>query len=218
MFQTASRCVRPEILDHLPADDPEARRSRRDLRRINFLMGNERWIRRTIRRLPAALVARGIVELGAGDGALLAQLVASFPNARVTGCDLAPRPASLDARVLWRQGDVLATGRPAGGGVLVANLFLHHFEGGELRTLGELCDGFEVVVFNEPDHAMLPHALGFLMWPLVNRVTRHDMHASISAGFTKGELPGLLGLDPDRWRFSETSTWRGARRVVGWPA
>jgi hypothetical protein len=38
------RQVLPEILDHLPADDPEAIGSRRDLRRINFLMGNKRWI------------------------------------------------------------------------------------------------------------------------------------------------------------------------------
>ena len=38
------RQVLPELLDHLQADDPEAIRSRRDLRVINFLMGNERWI------------------------------------------------------------------------------------------------------------------------------------------------------------------------------
>ena len=44
------RTVIPELLDHLPADDPHAMRSRRDLRRINFLMGNERWIRRTLTR------------------------------------------------------------------------------------------------------------------------------------------------------------------------
>jgi hypothetical protein len=38
------RVVKPEILDDLPMDDPSARASRADLRRINFLMGNERWI------------------------------------------------------------------------------------------------------------------------------------------------------------------------------
>ncbi len=208
------RIVRPEILDHLPPDDPEAQRSRRDLRLINFLMGNERWICRTIRRFPEA-AARGIVELGSGDGGLLAKLATMFPGVGLTGCDLAPRPAMLDERVDWKQGDVLAGRETPGGGVLVANLFLHHFQGEALLNIGKLSDGFELLVFSEPDRGALPHVLGSLMWPFINRVTRHDMHVSIDAGFTRGELPALLGLDPREWRFSETSTWRGARRVIG---
>jgi hypothetical protein len=211
------RVVRPEILDHLPPDDPEAARSRRDLRRINVLMGNERWIRRTIRRFPAA-AALGITELGAGDGMLVRSLAGMFPEVDLTACDLAPRPMTLPERVVWRQGDVFADTALVRGGVLVANLFLHHFEGEALRTLGRLCEGFQVVVFNEPDRGMLPHVLGGLMWPVINRVTRNDMHVSISAGFAKGELAGLLGLDSGKWRFEETSTWRGARRVVAWRA
>lgn len=210
-----ARVVRPEILDHLPADDPEAARSRRDLRTINFLMGNERWICRTVRRFPET-AARGIVEIGAGGGALAGKLAGLFPDAPLTACDLAPRSASLDGRVLWSQGDLLADGTSMSGGVLVANLFLHHFEGEALRQLGKLCDGFEVVVFNEPDRGFLPHVLGMLMWPFINRVTRHDMHVSIRAGFAEGELAGFLGLDPETWRVRETSTWRGARRMIGW--
>lgn len=209
------RVVKPEILDHLAADDPEAVRSRRDLRRINFLMGNERWICRTVRRFPEA-ASRGIVELGAGDGVLAGKLAEMFPGAPVTACDLAPRPAALHPRVRWRQGDLLAGGPEAGGGVLVANLFMHHFEGESLHILGRLCAGFEVLVFNEPDRALLPHALGFLLWPLVNRVTRHDMHVSIRGGFAAGEWLPLLGPEPGQWRIRETSTWRGARRVVAW--
>jgi hypothetical protein len=210
----AARVVKPEILDHLPADDPEALRSRRDLRRINFLMGNERWILRTIRGFPKE-AAKGIVEIGAGDGALSCKLARMFPDAMVTACDLVARPAGLDERVCWRQGDVLAGDDPPAGGVLVANLFLHHFEGGLLVALGKLCTRYEVVIFNEPDRGLLPHVLGKLMWPLVNRVTRHDMHVSINAGFARGELAGLLGLDAEAWRIRETSTWRGARRVLG---
>lgn len=209
-----TRVVKPEILEHLAADDPEALRSRLDLRRINFLMGNERWICRTIRKFPEA-AARGIVELGAGDGALAGMLARIFPSTRITACDLAARPAGLDARVHWRRGDLLSDGSPLSGGVLVANLFLHHFEGDSLRCLGRICGEFEVVIFNEPDRAMLPHMLGASMWPMINRVTRHDMHVSIRAGFAAGELPGLLGLDRKTWRFHETSTWRGARRVLG---
>lgn len=209
------RSVLPEILDHLPADDPEAVRSRRDLRRINFLMGNERWIFRAIQKFPDA-AARGIVELGAGDGALISKLSVMFSKVELTACDLAPRPATLDSRVRWRQGDLLSDRHDLSGGVLIANLFLHHFEGEALRALGTLCEGFEIVVFCEPDRARIPHLLGASIWPWVNRVTRHDMHVSIDAGFVKGELPALLGLEPKWWKISETSTWRGARRVLGW--
>lgn len=210
-----ARVVKPEILDHLPADDPEAIRSRLDLRRINCLMGNERWICREIRSFPEA-AARGIVEFGAGEGVLAGMLKRIFPNSQVTACDLAQRPAGLDERVLWRHGDLLSDSTPVVGGILVANLFLHHFEGEALRNLGRLCDGFEVVIFNEPDRSVLPHVLGTLMWPNINRVTRHDMHVSIRAGFASGELPSMLGLDPESWRVRETSTWRGARRMIGW--
>jgi hypothetical protein len=207
------RIVRPELLDHLPADDPEARRSRRDLRRINFLMGNERWICRTVRQFPAE-AGRGIVEIGAGDGILCNRLMEMFPQAAVAAYDLAPRPVDLSARVEWHRGDIFATVAPESGGVLVANLFLHHFEGTALTQLGRWMTGFNVLVINEPDRATLPHVLGGLMTPWINRVTRHDMHVSIRAGFVAGEIPRLLGFDPARWRFAESSTWRGARRVV----
>jgi hypothetical protein len=61
------RVVEPEILDGLPANDPEARRSRRDLRLLNVLMGNERWLARQVAAHPEA-AARGVVEAGAGTG------------------------------------------------------------------------------------------------------------------------------------------------------
>jgi trans-aconitate methyltransferase len=129
-----SRVVIPEILDHLPATDPAAQRSRRDLRRINFLMGNERWVCRVLHRFPE-IVGRGIVEIGAGDGQLCRKMNDLFPQASVTAYDLAPRPVDLDSRVSWQQGDLFATSPPDAGGVRVANLFLHHFEGESLSNL-----------------------------------------------------------------------------------
>lgn len=209
------RTVKPEILDHLPADDPEAIRSRRDLRRINFLMGNERRVCRAIRKHPQA-AAKGIVEFGAGDGVLAGKIARIFPNSQVTACDLAPRPERLDERIVWVQGDILAAGSPPSGGVLVANLFLHHFESPALQALGKLCRNFEVLVFNEPDRAALPHWLGAALWPMVNRVTRHDMHVSIRAGFAAGEIRDFMGLDRQIWHLQETFTWNGARCVLGW--
>ncbi|MDF1739878.1 MAG: hypothetical protein P1U86_12025 [Verrucomicrobiales bacterium] len=59
------RIVQPEILDSLPADAPDAVRSRQDLRRINYLMDNFRWLERA---LEDAELPRGshIVEVGSG--------------------------------------------------------------------------------------------------------------------------------------------------------
>ncbi len=209
----SQRVVIPELLDHLPADDLEALRSRRDLRRINFLMGNERWVCRTVSQFPDA-ANRGIVEIGAGDGLLCNKLAELFPQATVAAYDLAPRPVELAPRIGWQRGDIFASPPPASGGVLVASLFLHHFEAAALTALGEWFGNFEVLVFNEPDRARLPHLLGRSLHPWINRVTRHDMHVSIRAGFAAGEIGRLLGLAASRWRTRESSTWRGARRVI----
>ena len=101
---TVPRTLVPEILDSLPPDDPAALRSRRDLRLINVLMGNQRWASRAIQ---AHLDSNAsVVEVGAGEGQLCQRLqVAGY---RVTGCDLAPRPAELAVSIDWRQGDLFA--------------------------------------------------------------------------------------------------------------
>lgn len=207
------RLVIPELLDHLPAEDPEAMRSRRDLRRINFLMGNDRWICRTLLRFPHA-AAHGIVEMGAGDGHLCKKINTLFPNDPLSAYDLAPRPLDIGSRVKWHQGDLFDMPPPADGGVRIANLFLHHFEDKYLTMIGEWCKNAELLIFCEPDRARLAHLLGGFMHPLINRVTRHDMHVSITAGFSIGEIPRFLGLNDSEWKTEETCTWRGARRVV----
>ena len=190
----AERMVIPEILDSLPAGDPEALRCRRDLRRINFFMGNERWICREIRHFSEA-ASRGIVEIGAGNGELCETLARTFPGSPVSAYDLAASPHFSDSRITWHQGDLLEAESPAEGGVLVANLFIHHFEAATLKLLGKWMRNFEVILLNEPDRCRLPHFIGGIMHPFMNRVTRHDLHVSIRGGFRAGELGPFLGLD-----------------------
>ena len=43
-----ARVLEPEWLDELPPQDPRAVRSRADLRRVNWLMGNARLIARVL--------------------------------------------------------------------------------------------------------------------------------------------------------------------------
>lgn len=217
----AARVVVPEILDGLPHDDPRAVASRRDLRRINLLMGNPGWFARVARRHQAA-AARGLVEIGAGDGVLARRLARAFPETPVTALDLAPAPAGpLPQNLQWLRRDLFEPGWPADAeaarpsGMLAACLFLHHFEGDRLAWIGRaLCTKFEVCAFVEPDRRALAHRLGRLAWPFINDVTRHDMHVSIDAGFAAGELAELLGLDASGWRVSESTTLTGARRFL----
>ena len=204
------RRVEPEILDTLATDDPEAIRSRRDLRVINFIMGNRRWIMAQIRQR-RDLAASGIVELGAGRGDLLVKLAQFGP---ATGIDLTPRPTTLSSDIRWIEGDVLNQVGRVSGGVLVANLFLHHFEPPALRRLGELAQAFKMLIFCEP------HRHEHALWkadrlnPLVGKTTRHDMPVSIRAGFEPGELAELMGLTGGKWNVSERTTWRGGQRVL----
>jgi hypothetical protein len=199
------RKLTPELLDHLPHDDHGALRSRADLRRINFFMGNERWIASAI---PAN--TRHITEIGAGEGHLLTRLAGKFPQADITAYDLAPRPAHLAPSVKWKQGDLFAQAPPAHGGTLIANLFLHHFTDTQLAELGAWMRDFDTLIFNEPHRARLPLLLGKLATPFVHPITRHDMRVSIEAGFQKGELPAALGLAR---RFQESVSWRGSIRI-----
>jgi len=48
---TAPRTVVAELLDELPPDDPQARRSRRDLRRVHRAMGSATLLGRALRQL-----------------------------------------------------------------------------------------------------------------------------------------------------------------------
>ena len=204
------RALQPEILDSLPPDDGEAQRSRRDLRRINFLMGNHRWIRRQVATSGASLV----VELGAGGGEVLrSHNEAGFS---VAGIDLIPRPEQLSSSVCWWEGDVfehIAEATQSERAMIVANLFLHHLDSGELARLGSLASNAAAWCVCEPWRSRFSLAQAYSLWPMVNNVTRHDMIVSIKAGFRSGELPHALGLDSPGWQVRERLSWRGGYRM-----
>jgi hypothetical protein len=215
-----SRVICAEILDHLPADDPSALRARLDLRAVNALMGNNRWVRRALlhaikkaMRPPVAAKPR-FVEIGAGDGRLCKKILAWFPGAIVTGLDLAPRPIGLPKTISWRQGDLFDQLPSCAGEALVGVLILHHFSDERLLGLGRLIRDFRAVCFCEPWRARFSHFLGALIRPFCGKVARHDLHISIDAGFVSGELPRLLELEG--WHVEESVDWRGSLRLLAW--
>ena len=88
----------PEILDRLPATDPRAIRSRRDLHRINRLMRQAAIADKMIRRhLAPGNAALNILELGAGDGRTVLRLARRLARHRPAVCltllDMAPTVA-----------------------------------------------------------------------------------------------------------------------------
>jgi len=62
------RACQPELLDHLPPDNPGAVGSRRDLRRLNAWMGNARFMADALKSFLPNLSQPQILEIGAGDG------------------------------------------------------------------------------------------------------------------------------------------------------
>ena len=201
-----TRVLQPELLDILPADNPEAARSRADLRRVNAWMGHRRILVRALQTLPAANVHR-VIELGAGDGTFTLSLArnpsARWPNIEITLLDqqrLVARETEESFRRLgWRprvvQADVFdwLDAESQTADLVLANLFLHHFKEGELqRLLRAVAERTTCFVALEPRRHLVPRLGCELLWLIgCNRVTRHDARLSVRAGFRGQELSSL---------------------------
>ena len=65
------RSLQAELLDDLPADHPGASHSRRDLRRLNTLMGHAGILTNSLKKVFPKNPPSRLLEIGAGDGDLL---------------------------------------------------------------------------------------------------------------------------------------------------
>lgn len=226
------RIVVPETLDSLAEDDPQAVRSRRDLQRVHRAMGTRRILRRALGSLglPCRQAAPlRLLELGAGDGSLMLgvaqSLKAQWPAVDITLLDrqrlVAPATLAAYARLGWSATaqvvDVLdwasaASSRPAGGpvaqwDVIVASLFVHHFEGAELAGLLAAIEmGAGRFFACEPRRGRLALAGSHLVGAIgANAVTRRDAVLSVHAGFQGTELSALWPGLPGQWNVKEYS-------------
>lgn len=213
------RRVEPEWLDELPQADPRAVWSRRDLKRINRWMQQGRIMTRLAVAALDGRTPRTVVELGAGDGtfmlALARRLAPRWRNVKVTlvdrqdivtehtrhaFADLGWHAETISADVF----DFLRGTAPGCADMVLANLFLHHFQRDSLaRLLGgaaRLADAFAAC---EPWRAGSGLIGSRLLWAIgCNGVTRHDALASVRAGFRGRELSELWPNDED-WRLEE---------------
>jgi SAM-dependent methyltransferase len=197
------RRVEPEWLDTLPPHDPRARRSRADLVRVNGLMGNAGRVAAALRKVRPRTVA----EIGGGSGRfLLAVARRARVDAPIATTRLDREPC-VDTRTLARletlgwstrvqRRDVfewLADPATPVFDVIVANLFLHHFDDASLaRLLGAVASRARFFIACEPRRSRLALAgAGLLGLIGCNDVTRHDAVVSVRAGFRDDEISRL---------------------------
>ncbi|HEY5234343.1 MAG TPA: hypothetical protein VIK35_12490 [Verrucomicrobiae bacterium] len=211
------RRVQPELLDTLPAGDPRAVHSRRDLRRVNGWMRQHVLMAAVLQKMLHRHPPGQITELGAGDGTFLLRVARKvsprWPDVKVA---LADRHKCVSAETLaafvelgWPAeavvADVFDWLQTSGAGkVVIANLFLHHFENARLAELFRLISQHaNLFIATEPRRARWPLFCSRLLWVTgCNEVTRHDAVVSVQAGFFGEELSALW---PDRqnWRLAE---------------
>jgi Methyltransferase domain len=224
------RDVQPEWLDTLPADDPRAQRSRADLRRINWIMGALGTMRGALDTAFRNRKGTHIVELGAGDGSLMARLASKratrWPGVQISLLDLQPVVAATTQAAIERQGwavdvvraDVFAWLEHApqrSNEIIVANLFVHHFDSVQIkRMFAGIAARASAFICCEPRRSRFALLSSRCLSALgCNDVTRHDAVASVHAGFRDQELTQHWPCDPD-WITDEASAGLFLHRFI----
>lgn len=205
------RRVDTEVLDGLAASDPRAQRARGDLQRMHRVLGTRSTLLHALRGwAPWRRYAPPwrVLELGAGDGSLMLGVAEALSPAwapvELTLLDRAPAVAAPTLRhyadLGWRvrvdradaltwAGAVNRSGRPQWD-LIVANLFLHHFEPAPLAALlHAVALSGERFLACEPRRSRLALTASHLVGALgANAVTRTDAVRSVHAGFRAAEL------------------------------
>jgi SAM-dependent methyltransferase len=216
--------VTPERLDHLPADDPLALASRRDLRRVHRAMRSLTILKHAVSSLPASVPPRRILDLGAGDGSLMLRLARAmrpyWGQMQLTLLDrqyvLSPAVKEGFAELHWNVtvlcADALewAQSPPTHRyDLCLTTLFLHHFDNTNLaRLLSGVARHVDAFVACEPRRNNFADVgsrlIGFIG---ANEVTREDSVKSVAAGFKAMELTELWSAVPGEWRTDEYAAW-----------
>jgi hypothetical protein len=207
------RLVQPELLDALPSDDSRALRSRRDLRRVNLWMRNHSIMACALQNNFDGHTFGQITELGAGDGCFLLQVAKkiNLQNVNAVLLDLqkniSTETLAAFSKLGWSAEVVVADvfdWPQAPAEIVIANLFLHHFEDVELKEL--FC---KIALRSKLFIAVEPHRFRFafpcaqmLRFIGCSKITRHDAAVSIRAGFIRTEVSALWP-DKQDWRLTE---------------
>jgi methyltransferase family protein len=218
------RVVQPELLDGLPAGDPRALHSRRDIVRLNALMGHSALMADELKIAFARHLSFRIVDLGAGGGEFMLSVARRLRQAwrgvEVTLVDREDVVRSqtreqffgLEWKVRMDQADALQwlrNGAAQRVEAIVTNLFLHQLPDAQLsELLSRAAVKARLFIALEPRRSKRALFLSRCLWLLgCNSVTRHDAPVSVRAGFAGRELSALW---PDR------ENWELTERPAGW--
>jgi SAM-dependent methyltransferase len=188
------RATDPEMLDE-GVPDQEALRSLGDIRFVNRWLGNRGRLAAVVRPYLAASPRPRLLDVGCGSADIPAYLLRTSPRpVLAVGVDIKLLHLQAAPREVGRvRADVRALPfAPRSFDVVMASLFLHHFDGpevaGVLRGLFALTRG--ALVINDLRRARLPYAFAKATFPLLlrSRVSRNDGLLSIRRAFTRDEL------------------------------
>lgn len=217
--QIVQRCVEPELLDQLPASDAGAVGSRRDLTRLNFLMGHAAIMARSMIAGAAASRPRVLLDAGAGDGTFMLRVARSlaprWPDCRLILLDrqdvVSAATRAAFAALTWKVEtvamdvfDFFGSADCPKADAVTANLFLHHFRDEPLsRLLSLIAQRTPLFLACEPRRDVVASAGSRLLWAIgCNHVTRYDAVTSVRAGFRGQELTSLWPRS-NRWDLQE---------------
>ena len=215
------RNVEPELADHIPGDDPRARRFRRDLSRLNAFAMTDRSMARGLLKHSGDVVPRELIDLGAGDGTFMLRVAQRLaPRWRgvtiklVDQQDIVSDPVRNSFAALhWNLQTIAADvfeflqKLESSVDIITANGFLHHFTAEHLsHLLGLVARRTKLFVACEPRRTHFAREASRFVWLLgCGDVIRRDVVASIRAGFVGMEISASWPMRTD-WIIEERET------------
>jgi 2-polyprenyl-3-methyl-5-hydroxy-6-metoxy-1,4-benzoquinol methylase len=189
----SKRVIKPELLDHAPAE--EARRNLADLVRINRSFGGHSILRKLVAQVAGPADTFTLLDVGAASGDTARLLQGLYPYARITNLDYnAVNLSAAPPQKLLANAFELPFVAESFDYVL-CSLFLHHFPEDEVTGLLRSFYGVArraLLVCDLERHLLsycfLPATKWLFGW---QRITLHDGPISVRAAFKPDELLAL---------------------------